>query len=187
MSDAAETDGATALASALRVFVDALRELGADWEGILRACEIDPAALLDPEARIPRANFDQVWVTAAERTGDPCIGLHAGERIHPRAVNVFGYLALSSSTLGEGLARIARYQALLAGRHWLRVTEEDGVARVGLAIEEPHGELQAIRAEYTSMLVLAFLAWVADRAVLALEVDFAHPPRGPVDDYARAL
>jgi AraC-like DNA-binding protein len=177
----------TALASALRVFADALRELGADWEGILRSCEIDPASLLDPEARIPQSHFDRVWVTAAERTGDHAIGLHTGALVRPRAVNVFGYLALTSATLGEGLARVARYQRLVAGRSWLELRDEQGVERVDLATEEPIGEQRAIRAEYTALLVLAFLGWVAGREVSALEVSFAHEPRAPLDDYARAL
>jgi AraC-like DNA-binding protein len=177
----------TALASSLRMFADALHELGADWEGILRECAIDPASLLEPEARVPQSHFDRVWVTAAERTGDPSIGLHAGMRIRPRAVNVFGYLALTSATLGEGLARVARYQRLVAGRSWLTLHDEAGVERVGLATEEPIGEQRAIRAEYTALLALAFLGWIADREVSALEVSFAHSPRGPVEDYTRAL
>jgi AraC-like DNA-binding protein len=177
----------TALASSLRVFADALRELGADWEGILRACAIEPASMLDPEARVPQSQFDRVWVTAAERTGDPCIGLHAGERAHPRAVNVFGYLALSSATLSEGLARVARYQRLVWGRDFISLRDDAGIAYIELAAGEPSEDARAIRAEYTSLLVLAFLAWVADRPVLPLEVSFAHAARGPLDDYARAL
>ena len=187
MTDVAAEPGPTALASALRVFADALRELGADCDAILRECEIDPASLLDPDARIPQANFDRVWVTAARRTGDPCIGLHAGALVRPRAVNVFGYLAMTSSTLGEGLERVARYQRLVAGRAWLNLRDEQGVEHIELATEEPAGEQRAIRAEYSALLVLAFLRWVADREVSALEVRFEHAPRGPVEDYARAL
>src|SRR5215470_8466631 len=131
MSEAAAEVQPTALVSSLRVFMDALRELGADWEGILRACEIDPELLQDPEARILQSHFDRVWVTAADHTGDPCIGLHAGERVHPRAVNIFGYLALSSSTLGEGLTRVARYQRVVSSRGFLSLEDgRDGVAHV---------------------------------------------------------
>jgi AraC-like DNA-binding protein len=187
MTEASPEVEPTALASSLRVFADALGELGADWEGILGECQIDPASLLDPEARILQSQFDHVWVTAAEKTGDPGIGLHAGERARPRAVNVFGYLALSSSTLAEGVERVARYQRLVWGRDFIALHEEAGVAHIELATGEPSEDARAIRAEYTAMLVLAFLAWVADRPVLPLEVSFAHGARGPLEDYARAL
>ena len=187
MTEVSAQAEATALASALRMFVDALGALGADWEEILRACEIDPASLRDPEARVPQSQFDRVWVTAAERTGDPAIGLHAGERVHPRAVNVFGYLALSSGTLREGLVRVARYQRLVSGRDFLSLREEDGITHIELAAEEPSEDARAVRAEYTALLVRAFLGWVADRPVVPLEVSFAHAPRAPLEEYARAL
>lgn len=187
MADVFRDPEPSALASSLRIFAEALRELGADWEGILRECGIAPAALLDPEARVPQASFDRVWAIAAERTGDPCIGLHAGEKVQARAVNVFGYLALSSSTLGEGLKRVARYQQLVSGRALLDLHEDGGVARVELAPDEPSNEARAVRAEYTALLILRFLGWVAEQPVLPLEASFAHAPRGPVDDYARAL
>ena len=33
-------------------------------------------------------------------------------------VDLFGYLMLSSATLGDGVRRVARYQAVLTGRSW---------------------------------------------------------------------
>src|SRR5262245_31461021 len=187
MSEASRDPEQSALASSLRMFADALRELGKDWEALLCECQIDPKSLLDPEARVPQSAFDQVWMIAAARTGDPCIGLHAGERVHPRAVNVFGYLALSSATLGEGLTRVARYQRLVSGRSFLEVHEEGDVTRVELAPEEPDLEARAVRGEYTAMLIGAFIGWVADQPVVPLEANFAHAPRCAVDEYAHAL
>ena len=75
----------------------------------------------------------------------------------------------------------------MAGRTWLNLRDEQGVEHIELATEEPIGDQRAIRAEYTALLVLAFIRWVADREVSPLEVSFEHAPRGPVEDYARAL
>ena len=187
MSEVSRDPEPSALASSLRMFAEALQALGADWQALLRECGIDPASLVDPEARVPQSSFDRVWTIAAARTGDPCIGLHAGENVHPRAVNVFGYLALSSATLGEGLTRVARYQRLVSGRAFLEVHEDAGVTRVELAPEEPDPEARVVRGEYTAMLIAAFIGWVADQPVAPLETNFAHAPRCSVDDYARAL
>jgi hypothetical protein len=71
----------TTSASTLRLFTEALEALRVDWRAILWRCGIAPALLADPEARIPQDRFQRVWSAAGEFTGNPCIGLHAGE--HP--------------------------------------------------------------------------------------------------------
>ncbi len=177
----------TILASPLRIFVDALRELGAGWDSILRACSIDPESLLDPDARVPRERFERVWKEAAAQTGDPCIGLHAGQHIHPRAVNLLIYLMLSSATLGEGMTRVARYQAVVSGTPWIGLRADDGLAYVRVGSEGGDPETSAIQAEYLSLLVLAFLEWVADQDLGAVEMRYRHDPRGPRDEYGRAF
>ncbi len=98
-----------ASATMLRLFVDALDDLGVPWNEVLLACGVEPALLHDPEAQIPQTSFERILETLAESTGDPCIGLHAGARFHPRAVNIFGYLLLSSATLGEGIRRTVEW------------------------------------------------------------------------------
>ena len=87
-------------ATVLRIFVEALEALGIDRRKLLTACEIEAGQLEDPDARIPQDRIERVWLVARELSGDPRIGLHAGERIRPHAVNLFGYLLLSSATLG---------------------------------------------------------------------------------------
>jgi AraC-like DNA-binding protein len=176
----------TCLASALTLFVDALRELGVDADSILRACEIDPKRLSDPEARLPESRFGRVFEMAAEKTGDPAIGLHAGERVHPRAVNVAGYLLLSSATLGEGIARVARHQDVFMGAPLFTIREDAGYTHIETGFAHA-GELRAILAEYFALVSLAFLNWVAERPVAPTEVSFRHPPRTAREDYARAF
>jgi AraC-like DNA-binding protein len=176
----------TCLASALSLFVDALRELGVDADSILRACEIDPESLSDPEARVPESRFERVFELAAEKTGDRAIGLHAGERVHPRAVNVAGYLLLSSATLGEGLERVARYQSVVIGAPWFALREDAAYTHIEIGLARG-GELRAIQAEYFALVALAFLNWVAERPVAPVEVSFRHPARAALADYARAF
>ncbi len=177
----------TVLASMLRLFVEALGELGVDADAILRACEIDPRCLFDPEARVSESRFDRVWAMAAQRTGDRAIGLHAGERVQPHAVNVLGYLLLSSATLGEGLARIARYQGVISGAPWFALRDDGEFAVLELGLARGDEEFRGIHAEYIAMLVLASLNWVAERPVSAVEVRVRHAARAAHEDYARAL
>jgi AraC-like DNA-binding protein len=180
-------DEPTTSATTLRLFADALEDLGADWRQILLACDIDPSCIEDPEACIAQASFDLVWKAASTSTGDPCIGLHAGERIHPRAVNLFGYLMLSSATLGDGVRRVARYQGVLTGQPWLRFEEDPAQTRLRVGIEHTDPDTRAIHAEYVAALILQVMSWVSEQSIEPLEVRFLHAARGDIAEYRRAL
>ncbi len=171
----------------LRLFVEALEELRVDWRALLTGCEIDPEQLQDPDARIPQDRFERVWIAAQELTGDPCIGLHTGERIRAHAVNLFGYLMLSSATLGVGIKRVARYQRVIAGVPWIEVDEESDPTRLRVGAAAGGDEFRALHAEYVAALVLRAMGWVSEVEVVPEVVSFRHEARGALDDYARVL
>lgn len=177
----------TTSATTLRMFTEALGALRVDWRAILRSCGIDPAQLAEPEARIPQDRFQRVWIAARELTRDPCIGLHAGERIHAHAVNLFGYLMLSSTTLGDGLRRVARYQRVLAAVPWIAIDDSGAGVRVRVGIEHGDPEFRAIHAEYVAALVLQVLGWVSETKIEPSEARFEHEPRGELSEYRRVL
>jgi AraC-like DNA-binding protein len=177
----------TTSATTLRLFAEALADLGVDWESILSSCGIDPAELHDPEARIPQDRFHRIWIAASEFTGDPCIGLHAGARIHPHAVNLFGYLMLSSATLGDGLERVARFQRVLTEQPWMTLDDSGACVRIRVGIEHGDAELRAIHAEYVSPLVLQVLSWVSESDIAPTEARFEHEARGEPSEYERIL
>ena len=181
------TTATATTATTLRLFVDALADLGIEWQPILRRCEIDPAALDDPEAMIRQDRFDRIWSTTAEIADDPCIGLRAGARVQPRAVNIFGYLLLSSATLGEGLRRVVRYQRALTGSPWLATEEDASLLRLRVGMEHDDEETRAIHAEYVAPLILGFLSWVGGVEVRPAEARFRHEARGDPEQYLRVL
>src|SRR5262245_44751493 len=152
----------TTTASTLRLFVEALQAIGVDWRAVLRRCDVDPAVLTDPEARIPQERFERIWIAAREVSGDPCIGLHAGEHVHPHAVNLLGYLLLSSATLGAGVRRVCRYQLVLTADPWIGVEEIAGSVRVRVGTESGDPGFRAIHSEYVAALSLHLLDWVSE-------------------------
>ncbi len=106
--DANSTEFASTISiTPLRLICDGLQRLSAPWESILLSCEIEVEYLKDPEARIPIEHFHRVLPSAAAITGNPGVGLQVGGVVSPHAVNLIGYLLMSSSTLGEGVARQA--------------------------------------------------------------------------------
>jgi AraC-like DNA-binding protein len=177
----------TTSATVLRLFVEALEALDVDWRALLRGCQIDPEQLQDPDAQIPQDRFEHVWAAAQEVTGDPCIGLHAGELIHAHAVNLFGYLMLSSATVGAGIERVARYQQVLTSMSWIQLDTESDPARLGIGAAEGSDESQMIQAEYVAGLIPRVMGWVSEADVVPEAASFRHAARGPLADYARVL
>jgi AraC-like DNA-binding protein len=173
--------------SSLSLFAEALVELQIDWHALLKACELDPELLADPDARISQAAFERICMAAQEASSDRCIGLHAGEVVHAHAVNLFGYLMLSSSTLDTGIRRIARYQQVLAEVPWIEVSEGSDPARLRVGAAAGDDDFRAIHAEYVAATVLRILDWVSDAEVRPESVSFRHDARGPRTDYARVL
>jgi AraC-like DNA-binding protein len=177
----------TTSASTLRLFTEALESLRVDWRALLWRCGIEPALLADPEARIPHDRFQRVWSAAGEFTGDPCIGLHAGEHIHAHAVNLFGYLMLSSATLGSGVRRVARYQRVLLGVPMIAIDDSGAAVRLRVGMEHDEPESRAIQAEYLAALVLRIMGWVSETDIRPMEARFEHSPRGEISEYRRCL
>ncbi|WP_336009480.1 AraC family transcriptional regulator [Acinetobacter calcoaceticus] len=77
-----------------------------------------------PDKNIRRDNSTQqrFWTAAEEISQDTDIGLHVGKQMPPFRGLVIEYLFLSSSTFGEGLQRVLRYQALLTDVFSLSLT-----------------------------------------------------------------
>lgn len=177
----------TIAATILRVLVEALEEMGIDWRAVLIGCEIDPEQLQDPDALISQDSFEQIWIALQALTDDPCIGLHAGERVHTHAVNLFGYLLMSSATLGDGVRRVARYQQVLAGVPWLETDEETASTRLRIGAAARGDDVRAMHAEYVAALIPRMMGWVSDSEVVPEGVSFRHDARGPLGDYTRVL
>jgi AraC-like DNA-binding protein len=90
----------------------AVASSGVEPEELYRAVSLDPAALADPDNRIPYAQVVEMYEQAARLTGDDAFGLHLGERISPKVFDVLSYVLLNSTTLGEALRRVVRYHPI---------------------------------------------------------------------------
>ena len=171
----------------LRFVSEGLEALGADWRAIFQSCGIDPAAIADTEARFARSSYDQLWPAAAKWTGDAGIGLHVGEQIHPHAVNILGYLLMSSSTVGEGLERVIHYHRVITGENWIEVEKRPSSMLIRLISGQLPEEARALHTEYIALLLLKLLSWITGDDVRATEVRFTHPRLADEGEYQRAL
>jgi AraC-like DNA-binding protein len=170
-----------------RPIVHGLTALGLDWRSLLESCGIEPDLLGDPEARIPAEVFEHFWRRSAEITGDPCFGLHVGERVRPLAVNIIGYLLMSSDSVRHGLERVARFQRLVFNAEWIALVDQGSSTLIRFRFQETDAFGIAVRTEYMAALVLKFLDWITAAHIRPGEVRFRHPPAGERSEYERIL
>jgi AraC-like DNA-binding protein len=81
-------------------------------EVLCDAVSLDRPVYSDPDQRIPFAQVALLYEKAALLTGDDAFGLHVGEQVDPKAFDVLGYSVINSSTFGEALARLVRYNSI---------------------------------------------------------------------------
>ncbi len=119
------TDDPTVAASLTRAVVD--------WAAARGLSVADPLA--DPRRgwepdRVPQRAHEGVWRAVHEAAPDRLLAV-TPSIVRPRAMGVVGGLAMTSGTVGESLARLARYAPILKDGVQARVRVDEG----GLAYE----------------------------------------------------
>src|SRR6185436_8699952 len=100
------------IASWSATIIRALDAQRLDGQEIARSAGIDPVALLEPDARVPRAALTRLWTLAVEATGDESFGLTVARFPLQTTFHALGYAVLASTTLKEALERFIRYRRL---------------------------------------------------------------------------
>ena len=114
----------------VRAIAAALLASGIDAVPVLRRAGIDPARLADPDGRV---ELDHAWAffdCAREASGDPHFGLHAATRIPAGSMEAIEYAVRSCATLGDAIAQLARYYAVVDDRAAIHIERAPGVVSV---------------------------------------------------------
>lgn len=91
----------------------ALDAAGQDSQAVFRSAGLDPARLLNPDARYPTEGMCRLWRLSVQATGDPYFGLKVAGFWHPTTLNALGYSWMASDSLRDALARMERYGRLV--------------------------------------------------------------------------
>lgn len=100
---------------------------------LLRAAELDPAALANPDAYLLQAQEMRLWSEAVRLTGDQDFGIHMAEwvaRVPLDHFDVLAFAARSCPTLGERYRLSGRYIRMIHEGIYLSLEEEGDVARL---------------------------------------------------------
>jgi len=120
---------------------DRLTEAGLDVDAILRRAQLPRSRFSVPKPQGTTAEFFALWRAVEEQSaGDPSLGLRIGVAVLPDDDNVVSLAAMHSTTLGEGLHRLARYKRLVCPER-ISIELKGGEARLRfewlLATERP--------------------------------------------------
>src|SRR6266540_1675388 len=115
--------------------VRALRHAGVPPTPLCRTVGLDVSSLEDPDARVATRTVTRLLALAEQRSRDPWIGLHAGERAEPRGPLL--YLMFSSPRLVEGLERAGRFSGLAVDTLRLMVRTASQLASLIVEVEDP--------------------------------------------------
>jgi AraC-like DNA-binding protein len=156
--------------------LEALGRLGAEPRQLCAAVRLDPDALRDPDARVPALLVLRLLHDAEQVTGDPLVGLHAGERTQP--TGPIAYLILSSPQLEDGIRRAHRFGRLILNTLQIRhQPHDDTVSIIGeiddRALAEAHHAV-----EYFLMLHLRSVQRAAGGALHPRAIHVRHADRG---------
>ena len=109
--------------------LDRFARLGVDVDEALRRAQVPRSRFHVPKPQGTTAELFALWRAAEEAGGGDDLGLRAGSQALPHQQNVASLAALHSQTLGEGLAKLARYKRLVCPER-IAIDVEEGEAMV---------------------------------------------------------
>jgi len=152
---------------------------------LLRAAGFDVAVFADPGARIPRSLVRGMVAISLQKTGDACLGLHAGACVEIEDFAPVDQTTRNCATLREAIVVGSRYSRLHDDGVRSQLIEDESTAT--LEIHGPQPTLSAIANEFQVASVLKRLGLFLHEPVIPLEVRMRHERATDPAEYARAF
>lgn len=164
----------TTSSSWMRGVATTLKEQGLDAAMLFAQVGLSIEDLDDCDRRWPTEALSRLWVLAAERSGNPDIGLANVDAPRPDHYGVAGYAMMSSPDLLTGLTRLIRYMCLVSDA--VTITLEHGHGGRWVRTDVFGGECPIPRQRYDYGVVnlLNLCRWMLDRPLTPLATRFSH-------------
>jgi AraC-like DNA-binding protein len=160
---------------------------GLDAPGLLIAAGIDPAALDAPGARLPTEKISRLWELAAERSGNPAIGLAQHHVARPASFDVVGYAMMSCADLRAAFERLIRYLLILSDGLTMTMSEEGAGHRVTFVLFGGDRPVPRQRIEFIFVTVIGFCRWISGRDMHPAAVELPYPTPADLAPYRVAF
>lgn len=160
---------------ALLQYLRSAEACGLSRERMLAEAGVSPEQLLDNNGRISGEALQRLLAWILPRCGNPVFGLQTSHYIQPGSYSVMGYIAMTSNTLAEAVARMPQYEKLVGDMGTSTIEHEPGaiVVRWNCRFSDPLTRrhiIENVLASWTS-----YTRWMADAPELSpLAVRFEH-------------
>lgn len=160
---------------ALQQYLRSAEACGLAREKMLLEAGISPELLQDNNARLDCDVLQRLLAWVLPRCNNPVFGLQTSHYIQPGSYSVMGYIAMTSNTLAEAVARMPQYEKLVGDMGTSVVEHEPGaiIVRWNCRFTEPLTRRHVVENVLASWT--AYTRWMADAEELApLAVRFEH-------------
>ena len=147
---------------------------------------LGPEEYANPDTRLDLHDAIELLNASVESSGDPALGLRAGELIEPGDFDVLEYAAQSCTTLREAIGCVGRYVRLLSDAAEISLVESGDTAMIRYRLDAPVPTPPAVNDFVVALLVTKARR---DTAIddLVAEVQFAHEPTTYQSEYERVF
>lgn len=165
--------------------LETIASAGANPDQVLRALELDRAALANAEGFIPCSTFARLLEEAARATGDPCFGLHFGERFNLKNIGPLTYVVLNSPTIAVADQHVARYLKLYNQAAKVFFTVDERRAYLQYVLQDLDVDVPRQENEYSMVIRLNTIRMMVGSQWAPLEVRFAHAAPEQTSEHLR--
>jgi hypothetical protein len=120
-----------------RTIIADLRRHGSNVDRVLDEAGLDLRRVNREGGRIPWQSQATLMDIAAREFGDECYGIHLAAKVDVRDADALAYVGLTSHTLGEALANLARYVQTFNEVVRFDLSTEDGFTVLGISGVDP--------------------------------------------------
>jgi AraC-like DNA-binding protein len=152
-----------------------LEDARLDVAAILAEAGIERAILSSPDRRAPTEKVSRLWSIAAERSGNPAIGLVNPHVPKPGNFDIVGYAMLSSPSLRAAIQNFARHLRLVSDAASIHLDFGDESVRLDFRLFGGREPMPRQRVEFDLLTILTFCRWVSGRPVKPLGVHLVWP------------
>jgi AraC-like DNA-binding protein len=154
---------------------------------VLKEVGLTRVQVSDPDERIPFHKHTALMEVAARLTGDRCFGMRLGMTIHPKQAGALGFMALSSTTLGDALRNFARYLHVLTEGAELEIElRGDHAALIGLIVD-PRASDKLQAREFGIAGLLSICRAITGEEVTPRCVEFRHGKPRDTSEHERTF
>ncbi len=151
-----------------------LQQQGLDAPAFFKQAGLSIDDLEDPDFRWPTENVSRLWTLAAEKFGNPDIGLFNPHLPRPDQYGIVGYVMMSSPDLLTGLTRLIRYICLVSDAVTIALEPGDGGRWVKLELFGGECPIPRQRYDYAILTLLTLCRWMLGRPLRPVAACFAH-------------